>query len=211
MGQRRTSSCASGTARWHVCVPRTRRSREGDLEFLLADDGAGTLAYLRRSPTAAAVIALNLSDRERDARGPSGRTHPRWHRARRCARRRRCAVGAHGRTPRPCRWSRARSPCWSSGPTADLLAPDAPTCARGGRRSRAVELAWEPSEDASSYRVLRSHRLVAAATRPSASTATTFMRRRRCATACPITTSSSHSTSAATSRLARPRPQRSPS
>jgi len=59
-------------------ITPTLAIREGDLEFLLADDGARTLAYLRRSPSAAAVIALNLSDRERtlevplDGRIPEG-------------------------------------------------------------------------------------------------------------------------------------------
>jgi glycosidase len=37
----------------------------GDLEFLVADDGARTLAYLRRSDHAAAVVAVNLAERDR--------------------------------------------------------------------------------------------------------------------------------------------------
>jgi glycosidase len=39
--------------------------RTGDLEFLAADDDAGTLAYLRRTNDEAAVVALNLADSER--------------------------------------------------------------------------------------------------------------------------------------------------
>lgn len=40
--------------------------REGGLEFLLADDARRTLAYLRRSESAAALVVLNLGDRPRE-------------------------------------------------------------------------------------------------------------------------------------------------
>ncbi len=47
--------------------------RDGDLTFLEADDAAGTLAYLRRTDTQAAIVALNLGQEARsvliDARG----------------------------------------------------------------------------------------------------------------------------------------------
>ena len=39
--------------------------RTGDLTFLGADDAAGTLAYLRRAETQAAVVALNLGEQDR--------------------------------------------------------------------------------------------------------------------------------------------------
>lgn len=38
---------------------------QGDLRFLLADDGAGTLAYARRTASRGAVVALNVSDQAR--------------------------------------------------------------------------------------------------------------------------------------------------
>jgi glycosidase len=47
--------------------------REGDLEFIHAEDATGTLAYLRRSTSAAAVVALNLGTRRRRACRCAGR------------------------------------------------------------------------------------------------------------------------------------------
>ncbi len=44
--------------------------REGGLEFLYADDPTRTLAFLRRSPAAGALIALNLGERARDLQNP---------------------------------------------------------------------------------------------------------------------------------------------
>ena len=143
---------------WYRTLARLRASheaiREGDLEFLLADDGARTLAYLRRSPSAAAVIALNLSDRERtlevplagripegtvlvDALGSADATVP---------------TGGLLEVPLAPR----SVAVLVSGPEADLLAPDAPIALEAVAGPGQVELSWDAVEGASSYRVLRS-------------------------------------------------------
>ena len=53
---------------WYATLGKLRRDhaalRTGGLEFLHADDAAGTLAYLRRADDEAAVVVLNLSDEE---------------------------------------------------------------------------------------------------------------------------------------------------
>ena len=130
---------------WYRTLARLRASheaiREGDLEFLLADDGARTLAYLRRSPSAAAVIALNLSDRERtlevplagripdgtvlvDALGSADATVP---------------TGGLLEVPLAPR----SVAVLVSGPEADLLAPDAPTALEAVAGPGQVELSWD--------------------------------------------------------------------
>ncbi len=143
---------------WYRTLARLRASheavREGDLEFLLADDAARTLAYLRRSPNAAAVVALNLSDRPReleipvadripdgtvlvDALGDGG-----------------AATVTDGTLVLPTEPDSVA--VLVSGPEADLSAPVAPAGLEAVAGPGAVELAWEPVEDAVRYRVLRS-------------------------------------------------------
>ena len=72
-----------GAPRTPASWPRTGRSRcsgsmrvalrEGDLTFLAADDAAGTLGYLRRADTEAAVVALNLARPGATVRARRGR------------------------------------------------------------------------------------------------------------------------------------------
>ena len=143
---------------WYRSLAQLRAShqavREGDLEFLLADDGAGTLAYLRRSPDAAAVVALNLSDRVRTLEIPvAGRVADGT-----------VLVDALGSAP-------ATAPAGGlltlslegrsvavlvSAPDVDLTAPAAPPALAAEARPSSVELTWEPADDAARYRVLRS-------------------------------------------------------
>lgn len=128
--------------------------REGDLEFLLRDDGARTLAYLRRSDSAAAVVALNLGDRERQLaidvsdRVPDGvpltdalgRVQP--------------VAASEGRlevTLAPMSVAVLISP-----DDEDLEAPGAPSTLAADVRTGSVEFAWAPVEGADRYRVLRS-------------------------------------------------------
>jgi glycosidase len=143
---------------WYRTLARLRASheavREGDLEFLWADDATRTLAYLRRSPSAAAVVALNLGQRARELRMPVtdripdgtlltdalGGVAPAT-----------VADGSITLTLEP-----GSVAVLVSGNDADLLAPDAPAdlVARAGPGR--VELAWAPVDGAAGYRVLRS-------------------------------------------------------
>ncbi len=56
---------------WYRTLGQLRLGSEalttGDLEFLPADDAAGIVAYVRRSPTQAAVVVLNVSDTPAEA------------------------------------------------------------------------------------------------------------------------------------------------
>ena len=143
---------------WYRTLARLRASheamREGDLEFLHADDGAGTLAYLRRSPSAAALVVLNLSDRERDIEVPVqqrihdgvvlsdalGGVEPV------------VVVGGAATVPLAPR----SVAVLVSGDEADLTAPAAPARLEAFAGPGRVDLAWEPVDDAARYRVLRS-------------------------------------------------------
>ena len=143
---------------WYRTLARLRAShealREGDLEFPLADDAAGTLAYLRRSSDAAAVVALNLSDRERAIEVPVpgriadgtvlvdvlGGVAP--------------VVPSGGLLTVPL--GPRSVAVLVSDPRADLRAPRPPADLTATAGSGSVELAWEPAVEAIRYRVLRS-------------------------------------------------------
>ncbi len=143
---------------WYQPLARLRAShealREGDLEFVLADDGARTLAYMRRSPSAAAVVALNLGDRERELvipvadRIPDGVALTD------------ALAGVPATTVADGSLTVKMAPgsvaVLISADDADLLAPDAPTGLSAAAGPGRVELTWVPVEDAASYRVLRS-------------------------------------------------------
>ncbi len=143
---------------WYRTLAELRASheavREGDLEFLLANDAAQTLAYLRRSPNAAAIVALNLSDRARTLNLPvEGRVADGTVLA--------DALGSldplaplDGNLAVPL--EPASVAVLVSGPEADLTAPAAPTELEAVAGSGSVELAWEPVEGAAAHRVLRS-------------------------------------------------------
>jgi glycosidase len=128
--------------------------REGDLDFLLAEDATRTLAYLRRSNAAAAVVALNLGDRQRhldidvSGRIPDGITLS-------------DALGTHAPvavqegtlrlTLGPMTAAVLLSP-----DDADLVAPDAPAELSARADADAVNLAWPAVEGAAGYQVWRS-------------------------------------------------------
>ncbi len=143
---------------WYQTLARLRAShealREGDLEFLLADDGARTLAYLRRSPSAAAVVALNLGDRERELAIPVADRIPDG------------VVLADALDVVPAipvadgelvvTLAPGSVAVLVSADDADLLAPPAPTGVAAVAGPGRVGLTWEPVEGAGSYRILRS-------------------------------------------------------
>jgi hypothetical protein len=143
---------------WYRTLAQLRASheaiREGDLEFLLAEDAARTLAYLRRSPNAAAVVVLNLSDREREIEVPvAHRVHDGV-----------VLVDAlAGVDPVVVSGGRLTVPLTPqsvavlvSSDDADLTATAAPTGLAAVAGPGRVDLAWDAVGDAFSYRVLRS-------------------------------------------------------
>ena len=128
--------------------------REGDLEFLHADDEAGTLAYLRRSPSAAAVVALNLGGDEAEINVPVDQRVP---------------DGAQMDdvlgTVEPVsvadgvielELAPQSAVVLVSGPDADLTAPAAPVDLAASPGDGLVDLRWSPVDDAARYQVLRS-------------------------------------------------------
>ena len=128
--------------------------REGDLEFLVADDAGRTLAYLRRSPAAAAVVALNLGERPRQldidvtGRLPDGVALTD------AIGGREASVVDDGRlevTLEPMSVAVLVSPA-----DADLAAPPAPTGLRAEAGSSRVDLAWDAVPEAAGYQVWRS-------------------------------------------------------
>jgi glycosidase len=143
---------------WYRTLARLRASheavREGDLEFLVTDDGASTLAYLRRSDAAAAVVVLNLDDREREIVVPVAGRVPDGVVLRDAIGALEPAIVADGVLPlvlAPQSVAVLVSP-----DDADLLAPDAPANVSAVAGPGRIELTWEPVEDASHYRLLRS-------------------------------------------------------
>ena len=143
---------------WYRTLAQLRASheavREGDLEFLAADDAARTLAYLRRSESAAAVVALNLGERERALDVPVadripdgvelidalGGVEP--------------VVVADGLASVPL--APGSVAVLISGDEADLTAPAAPTGLEAVAGPGRVDLVWAPVQGAARYRVLRS-------------------------------------------------------
>ena len=129
--------------------------REGTLTFLNADDAAGTLGYLRRAQTQAAVVVLNLAQQDRpvnlDVAGqlPDG-THLTWP----------LDEGAPSiavtdgqiRVTVPAR----SAIVLMTADDADLTPPSAPGQVQAVARPGQVALSWAPVDDATSYRVERS-------------------------------------------------------
>ncbi len=128
--------------------------REGDLDFLLVEDATRAMAYLRRSPSAAAVVALNLGERERDldidvsGRIPDGirlsdalGTH--------------ASVAAQDGTLR-LTLAPMTAAVMLSPDDADLVAPDAPAELSAWADADAVDLTWPAVDGAAGYQVWRS-------------------------------------------------------
>ena len=143
---------------WYRTLAQLRAShealREGDLEFPLADDGARTLAYLRRSPAAAAVVALNLGDRERELVVPVADGIPDG------VVLQDALGGVEPVTVADGSLLVSLAPgsvaVLVSADDADLLAPPVPAGLAAVAGPGRVDLAWEPTEGAADYRVLRS-------------------------------------------------------
>ena len=143
---------------WYRTLAHLRASheavREGDLEFIWADDGARTLAYLRRSPSAAAVVALNLGQRARELRLPVADRIPDGTLLTDAL----AGVGpvtvVDGTVPLSLEPGSVA--VLMSGDEADLQAPDAPAELLAQAGPGRVELAWAPVDGAAGYRVARS-------------------------------------------------------
>ncbi len=142
---------------WYATLGTLRRDhaslRTGGLEFLLADDTAGTLAYLRRGDDEASVVVLNLSDAEQ-----------------------RVTLDVAGRLPTGAVLADAisgTSVTIGDGPLVvslaprgtailvtadgtDLRAPDAPAGLAATPAPGRVDLAWRPVSGAAGYDVWRS-------------------------------------------------------
>jgi hypothetical protein len=144
--------------------------RRGDLQFLAADDAAGTLAYLRGAPEEAAITVLNLGDEsqtiELDVAGriPDGTV---------------LTDGIGGGTVKVTGGSvsidlAAKGAAVLITPAGtDLAGPDAPADLAATAAAGAVELTWTGPADAAAYQVWRSiltqggYELVGTTTEPS--------------------------------------------
>ncbi len=129
--------------------------RDGDLTFLAADDAAGTLAYLRRTDTQAAIVGLNLGQQERsvsvDVRGqlPDGTRLERPLDARAAA-----VVVTDGMVTVDVP---ARSPVvLLTDAGTDLAPPAAPGAIQAVSSPGQVALSWDAIPDAAGYQVWRS-------------------------------------------------------
>ncbi|MFN2197612.1 MAG: alpha-amylase family glycosyl hydrolase [Anaerolineales bacterium] len=129
--------------------------RSGEQIFLLADDDARTLAYLMRSPSAAALVALNRSDAAQtltvDASGYLPAEVMLWD-----------VYGEAGVVTAADGVLTFELPAYGAAiflprPSTDLVAPDAPAnlmvTAEG---DASVSLSWSAVPDAASYRLYRS-------------------------------------------------------
>jgi glycosidase len=127
--------------------------RTGDLQFLAADDAAGTLAYLRRAEGEAAVVVLNLATEERTVELALGDVLPRG------------AVLTDGLGTASVTVGDAPASVTLPGrgvavlltaPGADLAGPVAPAGLAVAGDAAPVGLTWGAVPDAASYDVLRS-------------------------------------------------------
>ncbi len=143
---------------WYRTLAQLRATnealREGDLEFLLTDDGARTLAYLRRSPSAAAVIVLNLGEREREVEVPVAHRIPDGVVLRDALGGQAAVAVSGGAITLP--MAPGSVAVLVADAEADLTAPAAPAGLVAVAGPGRVELAWEAADDAVRYRVLRS-------------------------------------------------------
>jgi len=127
--------------------------RTGRLEFVHADDAAGTLAYLRRGDDEAALVVLNLSTEARtiavDVAGrlPSGAV---------LADALSAASLTVGAAPLSVSLPARGAAVLVTAPGTDLRAPDAPAGLTATPASGRVDLAWQPVADAAGYELWRS-------------------------------------------------------
>ncbi len=142
---------------WYRTLGQLRRDHEalrtGDLQFVHADDAAGTLAYLRRSPDEAAVVVLNLADQARTVAVDLADRLPVGTRLRDAIGGATTVAGPGGVTVQlPARGLAVLL----TAPGTDLQAPGAPGALIATAATGRVELAWEPVNGAAGYEVWRS-------------------------------------------------------
>ncbi len=127
--------------------------REGDLRFLLADDGAGILAFGRRAADEAAVTVINVSATEQTVSVPVADYVPDG------------AVLESGLGGSPATVANGSlaitlpprgSAVYLTRPGFDLAPPEAPADLSAAASPGSVALAWTPVTGAARYRVLRS-------------------------------------------------------
>jgi glycosidase len=142
---------------WYRTLARARADNEalrtGDLRFLHANDATGTLAYARRTEGQAAVIVLNLGDREADVELdldgylPSGTVLT-------------DLVGGPGASVEAGRLSVSVRPMQVmvlvTPEGIDLSPPPAPATLEASAEAGRVTLSWQPVDDATAYLVWRS-------------------------------------------------------
>ena len=142
---------------WYATLGQLRAEHEalrsGELTFLHADDGANTLAFGRRTDAEAAITVINLSDAraviEVDVEGwlPSGTF---------LADQLGAASYQVGADSFVIELDPHGSAVLITEPGSDLAPPAAPDGLRASASTGAVELAWEPVDDAAGYLVWRS-------------------------------------------------------
>jgi len=142
---------------WYRTLGQLRAAHEalrtGDLQFLPTDDAAGTLAYLRRGESEAAVVVLNLATEERTVELALGDVLPRGAVLKDALGTVSLAVGdAAASVSLPAR----AVAVLLTAPGTDLAGPAVPADLAASGGSSPVELTWAAVPDAASYDVLRS-------------------------------------------------------
>ncbi|MEO7663687.1 MAG: alpha-amylase family glycosyl hydrolase, partial [Candidatus Limnocylindrales bacterium] len=146
-----------GIRDWYRTLGTARAAHEslrsGDLEFILADDAAGTLGYVRRTDNEASVVALNIGSEDRtldlDVTGriPDGTILT-------------DVIAGGTATVGGGHVSVALGPLGASvlvtPAGTDLAAPAAPAGLTATASDHGVELAWTAATDAATYDVYRS-------------------------------------------------------
>jgi glycosidase/fibronectin type 3 domain-containing protein len=142
---------------WYSTLAKLRAEsvalREGDLRFVLADDAAGTLGYVRRTGEQAAVVVLNLGSASQAVRVPIGDAIPNGTNLT-------DALGG-GQVTVADGAVEVTVPAMGTAvlltdPGADLVPPAAPTSPTAAASPGGVSLTWSAATDAAGYRVLRS-------------------------------------------------------
>jgi len=142
---------------WYRALGQLRGAHEslrtGNLQFLGADDAAGTLAYLRRADEEAAVVVLNLATEERTVALELAGALPRGTVLE-------DALGDAsvnvGDAPASITLPGRGAAVLLTAEGTDLLGPEAPAALGASGGSGPVELTWQEVPDAAAYDVLRS-------------------------------------------------------
>jgi len=129
--------------------------REGDLTFLEADDAAGTLAYLRRADTQAAIVALNLGTSDRPLTLDVHGQVPDWTVFEWPLDPASSSVTVSGGTVRVVVPARS-AVVLRTADGSDLSAPPAPASLTASASAGQVAVSWPPVADAHGYFLWRS-------------------------------------------------------